>query len=177
MYGQRLWILILDLLFLVLTSIMTVMALQASWSDHAGTPEEYLLVYAITSAGLIYIIRSFAHPDRDVVLFNLGKTPVRVKVINRIAALMFFSILAFAVWNHEAPHFAFTALAILFVHLELWFFYKKWAWRIASLLGLFGFAGGFFFHWYSIGWGESFVALPAIVFVLRDEIVTLFNKK
>lgn len=174
MKGHRLIIKVLAYLAIVLSSIMVILNLYPSWSQYARTLEEYLLLATLSSISSLFLIRSFTHPEKDRILF-LWPIDVRIEHINRYTGFLFIGVLCTPVthpeWYINIPHLIFTALAILTAYAQLYFYYPndkilKTSSRLSIAIGLMGFAGGYFFDYYSIGMGELIIALTLIIFIL-----------
>ena len=150
---------------------MTIGAFALSWSQNHTFDFDFLLYGALLGIVVTFIIKSFAHPDKERKLFWI----VRQKTASRIVAILFSFVLIFGVNSNlewvSTVHIWATLLAILSVHTFMILAQRSKIDRMAAILsslttlGLF--AISYFGNDLTIAQGEAITALPIVIWTLR----------
>ena len=92
MKGPRLLTIIFALISILVGILMVVLNLYNSWSEHALTMEEPLLLIVLLSSSIIYLYRSTSHMKKIYVAFELFNIKVRYRHLSRIIGFCFVGI-------------------------------------------------------------------------------------
>lgn len=150
---------------------MTIGSFAYSWSQNHTYNFDFLLYGALLPIVLIFMIKSFAHPDKEKRLFWI----VKQKAMSRIVAVLFTLVLMFGVnsalgWV-SGTHVIATLLAILsadaFMILAQRNKVDRTAAILSSMVTLGIFALSYFGDDLTIAQGEAIKALPIVIWILR----------
>jgi len=174
MHGARLIIKILVYISFSVAAVMTILNLYPSWSQYARSLEEPLLLLTLGCIASMFLIRSFTHPDKDMLLKRLIWN-IRVEHANRYAGFMFLGVLATPVthpaWWIETLHMAFTFLAIAWAYVDIAYYYKTKTGKalgiISACVAAIGMLGGLGLHIWTVGTGELIAAMPIALHILN----------
>jgi len=195
MKGVQLWTKILAGLIIILTSTMVLMNYAPSWSQYALGIFSFFLTITLWSISIIYRDRSWNHPKRNMVMFELRKylffgkkQEIRQEHWDRQTSLLFACVMFTPVtlitlaesngieitwWISTIVfmHYVFTGVAILSSYIGIFFGNKNgsilwFKYLIGMILAIVLFALSFIIDLYTTGMGEIFAMLPPLVYIL-----------
>ena len=190
MKGARLNILVLIAMTLIGTLILVIASGEPSWSQTALTAYIPIFNIAIMAIIISFFFRDANHTVRNFVLFRIRKMEVRRKHLSRFTGYSIMGVLATPVTYDQVftqadniwatiivnLHYIFTGIGILSAFVQFYFYHKKIAGLSLSMtkvwftiiVGLVGFALGFFSSVYTTGVGELIAAVCVAHFVFQD---------